>query len=69
MKNLIFYIFKNYFIEQIMKYSKNNVSVLDKYYLIKIKKGKIRETRLYDQNHSRIQNFTIDSLGNVFINH
>jgi hypothetical protein len=69
MKNLIFHIFKNYFIEQIMKYCKQNVSMLDKYYLIKIKKGKIRETRLYDENHNRIHNFTTDILGNVFINH
>lgn len=74
MKNLIFNIFKNYFIKQIRAFalSKFPLQVTTKtatYSLIKVKKGKIRQLRLYDNSHNRIHNFSIDRNENVIINH
>lgn len=69
MKNKIFDLFKEYFIEQIKAYCLSNFPLqhttqitqkVEKYELVKVKKGKIRQTRLYDENHRRIHNFKIE---------
>lgn len=69
MKNKIFNIFQKYFIEQIKAYALSNfplqqttqvTQLTQKFELIKIKKGKIRELRLYDENHRRIHDFKIE---------
>lgn len=69
MKNKIFNIFKKYFIEQIKAYALSNfplqqttqvTQLVEKFELIKVKKGKIRQLRLYDENHRRIHDFKIE---------
>ena len=77
MKNKIFNIFQKYFIEQIKAYALSNfplqqttqvTQLVEKLELIKVKKGKIRQVRLYDENHARIHNFIIASNGKIIIN-
>lgn len=58
------YLIKNYPLQRTTK----TTTVLEKFQLIKVKKGKIRQLRLYDNYHNRIHNFKIDHLGNLIIN-
>lgn len=73
MKNKIFNIFKGLFVEQIKAFALSNfplqhttqvrvdvTQIIEKFELIKVKKGNIREVRLYDENHRRIHNFKIE---------
>lgn len=74
MKNKIFNLFKKYFIEQIKAYALSNFPLqlttqFEKYTLIKVKKGKIRQWRLYDKNHKRMHDFNVASNGKITINH
>lgn len=74
MKNKIFNIFQKYFIEQIKAYALSNFPLqqttqIEKYTLIKVKKGKIRQWRLYDKNHLRMRDFKVASNVKININH
>lgn len=64
MKNYIFYLF--------IKFYKNELSnhFIQKNFnkLILVKKGKIKEWRMYDKNHTRIYNFEINIMNKVIIN-
>ena len=73
MKKKLFNLFKLFFRKQIIDWIVKNypLQVTTKtatYSLIKIKKGKIRQLRLYDNSHNRIHNFSIDRNENVIIN-
>jgi hypothetical protein len=59
MKNIIFDILKVVFRKQFIAFCLSNFPLqltnqYEKFYLIKIKKGKIRQLRLYDKNFKRI---------------
>lgn len=69
MKNKIFNLFKGLFVEQIKAFALSNfplqhttqvTQLIEKFELIKVKKGNIRQVRLYDENHRRIHNFKIE---------
>ena len=75
MKNRLFNLFKDFFKDQIIAYLLNDFpkqltteTRFENYRLIAVKRGKIRETRLFNSNHERIHRFQILSNGNVKIN-
>ncbi|CAM3968029.1 hypothetical protein FLCU109888_11475 [Flavobacterium cucumis] len=72
MKNKIFNFFKELFIEQIKAFALSNFPLqvtnqTKTFHLIKIKKGRIREIRVYDINHKRVFNFRVLQDGNILI--
>lgn len=70
MKNKIFNLFKEYFIEQIKAFALSNfplqhttqvTEIKHEFFIIKIKKGKIRETRIYsDKSLKQIKKIEIE---------
>lgn len=74
MKNKIFNLFKGLFVEQIKAFALSNFPLqqttqIEKYTLIKVKKGKLRQWRLYDKEHKRMHDFKVASNGKININH
>ena len=75
MKNKIFKFLKNQFRVQLISFCIENFplqitteKMIFNHKLILIKKGKIREWRMYDSNHKRIYNFQVLDNGKVIIN-
>lgn len=73
MKNSIFNLFKTIFRKQLVAFCLKNFPLqlttkTLKHKLILVKKGKIRQWRMYDENHIRIHNFKINRNNQVIIN-
>jgi hypothetical protein len=61
MKTIIFKLFKVFFKNELKKFCTAQT------HLIFVKKGKIRETRFYDENFKRLYNFELDKKNNRII--
>lgn len=69
MKKLLIHLFKKQLIAFCLKnFPLQLTTKTVKHKLILVKKGKIRQWRMYDENHNRIYNFKVNPFNQVIIN-